>query len=166
MIGMITSRPCMGLALAAVVATSCSSPAEPSIPLPAGDPTVVVAMDEYRFDYDPEVPAGRVVFRFDNVGQLPHRVTMLPLPEDFPPIEEQLRSAERRVITPFAGIPDRPPGASETFAVDLLPGVRYALICFVEDPDGQSHAQKGMASEFRAAGEVAIDMTTSTSTGG
>lgn len=148
----MASRGCMGLGLAAVMATSCSAPSEPTIPLPAGAPTVVVTMDEYRFDYDPEVPAGRVVFRFDNVGQLPHRATMLPLPDDLPPIDEQLRGTERQVINPFAGIPDRPPGASGTFAVDLLPGVRYAIICFVEDPDGQSHAQKGMASEFRAAG--------------
>lgn len=140
------------LAVVILAASSCASSASPGIPLPAGAPTVVVSMDEYSFNYEPLVPAGRVVFRFDNVGQLPHRVTMVPLTEDVPPVDQQLQGSERRSVSPFAGIPSRPPGASETFAVDLVPGVRYALICFVEDDDGQTHATKGMSSEFRAGG--------------
>lgn len=122
-------------------------------------------MDEYGFRYDPAIPDGRVVFRFDNVGQLPHRVTMVPLDEDVPPIDEQLQGAERRFTSPFAGIPDRPPGASGTFAVELVPGVRYAMICFVEDADGRTHASKGMSTEFRTVSAATTDDPANNSTG-
>lgn len=108
-------------------------------------------MREFAFDYSPRrVPAGRLVVRVRNVGRLVHRLSMLPLSEDVPPIEVQLRGSERRAIAPFAGIYDRAPGQEGTFAVDLVAGQRYAFICFVIDEKG-SHAQKGMSSEFRAA---------------
>lgn len=91
-----------------------------------------------------------MIFRIRNVGSIPHRLAVVPLPEDFPPIQEQLRGSERRFIDPIAGIYQRLPGSTGTFAVDLAPGRRYAMICFVVDPDDKSHAVKGMTSEFRA----------------
>ncbi len=110
-------------------------------------------MDEYRFVYDDNIPPGRVVFDVTNAGRIPHRLSLLPLTEDFPPIDVQVRGSERRFINPFAGIPPREPGERGTFAVELAPGVRYALVCFlVDDQDNQSHAVKGMTSEFRTAG--------------
>lgn len=119
-------------------------------PLPAAAPVVVVSMGEYSFDYHKTIPRGRAVFRFVNEGRVAHRPALLPLPEDVPPIAEQLRGSKRRTINPFGGVSDRPPGATGTFAVDLQAGRRYALICYARDPDGSSHALKGMASEFRA----------------
>jgi len=110
---------------------------------------VIVAMRDHRFEFDPVIPAGRVVFRMDNAGQAPHRLTLFPLPEDLPPIDVQLRGDQRRLLKPFAGIYDRPPGDTGTFAVDLAPGQRYAMICSLRDEDGQPHYLKGMASEFR-----------------
>jgi hypothetical protein len=107
-------------------------------------------MREFAFDYDHDVPAGRVVFRFRNVGHVDHRVTLVSLPEDLPPIDEQIRGSTRQFVAPFAGTYPRPPGATATFAVDLVAGRRYGLVCFVQDPDGQTHALKGMTSEFRA----------------
>lgn len=138
--------------LTAIAATSCSSSSRPGpdAPPPQGAPTVVVTMRDHSFAYPPNVPAGQVVFRALNEGQTVHRLTMVALTEDIPPIKEQLRGTERRFLSPFAGIPDRPPGRSGTFAVDLVPGNRYAMICFVVDPDGESHAAKGMSAEFRA----------------
>lgn len=110
-------------------------------------------MDEYRFEHDLPVPAGRVIFRIRNVGSITHRLAVVPLPEDFPPIQEQLLGTERRFIGPVAGIYERRPGSTGTFAVDLAPGQRYAMICFVVDLDEKSHAVKGMTSEFRAGEE-------------
>lgn len=127
--------------------TTARSPTAP--PLPTASPVVMVTMREYRFDYDPAVAGGRVVFRFVNKGQVPHRPALVPLTEDIPPIAKQLRGSKRRAVKTFAGITDRRPGATGTFAVDLVAGRRYALICYARDPDGSSHAQKGMASEFR-----------------
>jgi hypothetical protein len=140
------------LALSLVVITSCQSSALP--PPPQGSPVVVVNMEDYRYEHEPSIPAGRVVFRFVNTGVYTHRPSLLPLDEDVPPIDEQLQSSERRIVLPFAGVPDRQPGESGTFAVDLEPGRRYALICFFRDPDGVTHARKGMTSEFRAGGQV------------
>lgn len=121
-------------------------------------------MLDYRFDLDRSVPAGRVVFRIRNRGQVPHHLTMLPLPEDVPLIAEQLRGTQRRVVEPYAGIYEREPGDSGTFAVDLAPGRRYALICSVQDEDGQPHWRKGMAREFRTPGTSPEDATATTTT--
>lgn len=52
------------------------------------------------------------------------------------PIDVQLHRSERRSVIPFAGVPPVRPGDCAMFAVDLIPGVRYALVCFEEDGDG------------------------------
>ncbi len=154
------TRPAVRLALvAALAAIGCQGSAGSSAPLPVGAPEVVVTMDEYRFDFSTPIPAGRVVFLVRNRGELPHRLTLVPLAEDLPPLGEQLRGTTRQYIAPFAGISERAPvsqpGDSGMFAVDLVAGRRYGVICFVEDPDGQSHALKGMYAEFRAGAEPA-----------
>jgi hypothetical protein len=131
---------------------SCSTPSGSGPVLPPAPQELVVTMREYRFDYSPPQGAGRVVFRAHNAGQEEHDLALIPLAEDIPPIDEQLRGQVRRVITPFARIPPRPPGGRGAFAVDLVPGQRYALVCFVAGPDGQAHALKGMNAEFRAEG--------------
>ncbi|MDP8927597.1 MAG: hypothetical protein M3O70_03220 [Actinomycetota bacterium] len=132
----------------ALLASACQ-PARTEPALPPGPPVVTVTLTEYRFEYDPNIPPGRVVFRFVNAGTVRHRPALIPLPESIPPIEEQLHGDQRVVTVPFAGIRGRDPGETGTFAVDLTADVRYALICFARDPNGESHALKGMASEFR-----------------
>jgi hypothetical protein len=109
---------------------------------------VDVVMREYRFDYAKNVPPGRVVFRVRNEGTLEHSLTLIGLPEDYPPIDEQLHSETRRGAPTLALVPVRRPGTGSSFAVDLVPG-RYAFVCFVQDADGVLHALKGMNSEFR-----------------
>lgn len=149
--GLAARNPGKGVALLLLVAVflgGCAGSSRPAV-LPASPPVVLVTMDEYRFDYEPAIPPGRVVFRVHNADDIPHRLSLLSLPEDLPPIEDQLRGSERRVLTPFAGVHTRLPGESGAFAVDLEAGRRYALVCFLQDPDGTSHALKGMASEFR-----------------
>ncbi len=106
-------------------------------------------MLDHRFEIGTPVPAGRVVFRFDNGGQTAHNVIMIPLAEDVPPIEVQLRGSERRLVEPFAGVYDRAPGETGSFAVDLVAGQRYAMVCSLPAEDGQPHWMKGMAIEFR-----------------
>lgn len=119
--------------------------------LPPAPPVVVVTAREYRFDYVPPTATGRVLFEVRNAGTLEHQLRLYPLEEDFPSIDEQLHGTERRILTRFAGTQPLAPGTQETFAVDLAPGRRYALICFVQDADGQRHALKGMNAEFRSA---------------
>ncbi|MDP9387027.1 MAG: hypothetical protein M3Q48_03660 [Actinomycetota bacterium] len=106
-------------------------------------------MRDNRFDFDRAVPAGRVVFQVRNAGSVAHRLALLPLDERLPPLDEQLRGETREVVTPFAGIPARRPGAVGTFAVDLVAGRRYGIICSLSDPSGRSYAVGGMNAEFR-----------------
>ena len=107
-------------------------------------------MAEYRFDHQAEIPPGRTVFRVVNAGAESHSLVLVGLEEDVPPIDEQLRSPNRRGAATYAQVPERPPGSRDTFAVDLEPG-RYAFICFVRGSDGISHSLKGMSSEFRVS---------------
>lgn len=139
--------------LAALLFTSCGQAAREQRALPSGPPKVIVRMNNYRYEFDRAVPAGRVVFEFLNVGRVDHRPVLIPLPEDVPPIAEQVRGEDRQVATPFAGVPALEPGERGTFAVDLAPHGRYALICLARDADGTSHALQGMVAEFRTEAE-------------
>ena len=105
-------------------------------------------MSDYRFEHASEAPAGRVVVRVANAGAQPHSLVLVELDEDIPPLDEQLRSEARRGVPTLAQIPERPPGSTDVFAVDLVPG-RYGFICFVKDADGVPHYLKGMSSELR-----------------
>lgn len=137
----------------AATLTACERAGSDGAGPPEGPPVVDVTMTEYDYAHPVPVPAGRVVFRFVNEGRLVHQPDLLPLPEGLPPIDEQLRGDQRAAITPFAGIPPREPGDVGTYAVDLVPGQRYAIVCFARDPDDdESHALQGMATEFRAGG--------------
>ena len=140
--------------------TACST-GDAGKALPGGPTVVTISLEEYRFDYSTPVAAGRVVFRFENEGKLVHQPDLLPLGEEVPPIDEQLRGDTRVAVAPFAGIPPRNPGETGAFAVDLVAGQRYAFVCFARDPDDdESHALKGMSTEFRAGGPDARPMPT------
>jgi len=146
----------VGCAVVVTVLGACQpSVSRPPAPLPPAPAVVEVTMREFRFDHQRDVPAGRVVFQLRNDGRLEHELTLLPLAEDVPPISEQVSGSQRRQLAPFAGVYPRQPGTTDTFAVDLVAGRRYALLCYLRDSDGTSHARKGMASEFRAGGTAA-----------
>ena len=105
-------------------------------------------MREYRFDYRPTVERGRVVVRATNAGTVNHDLVLVALPDDFPPVDQQLHAETHLPVVTLAAVNAHPPGTGSTFAVNLEAG-RYAFLCFVKDPDGQTHALKGMSSEFR-----------------
>lgn len=138
-----------GLLVSSLLAISCEGSTTADAPLP-GSPTVVeVNLSEYRITLESKVEVGRVVFRVTNSGREEHQLTLLPLPDDLPRFDEQLRGSNRRILSPFAEIPTLQPGASTAFAVDLRPDQRYGLACFIVAPDGESFALKGMNLEFR-----------------
>lgn len=132
-------------AVAVLVAATCGGPASP---LPAGPAVAEVTMDEYAFHLEGGVPPGRVVFHVRNAGEQEHELILTPLPEDFPPVQEQLAGRTRRAVQTMFIVQPRSPGEDTRFAVDLTPG-RYAMVCFVTDPDGRTHADKGMSAEFQ-----------------
>lgn len=136
-----------------VLLGACQS-ASTGAPLPPGPPVVTVTMREYSFDYNPDVPSGRVVFRLVNAGHLTHQPGLRLLPDEMLPIQEHFRNraagGQPAVVSPYAGVPPREPGEAGSFAVDLRPGQRYAFICFGRDPDdNEPHAYQGMSAEFR-----------------
>lgn len=141
------ARRWLGVAAAAVL-TACQAGER----WPPSPPVHNVVMDEYRFTLDrPSLQPGRMVIRVANHGQLSHELVLVDVPPDLPrSVDEQLRSEERLAVATRAYLRPRPSGATGVFAVDLRPG-RYALICFLEDPDGKIHAVKGMNAEFRVA---------------
>jgi len=122
-----------------------------SAPLPPAPTTVKVSMSEYRFSYNKQIPAGRVVFRIANAGSVVHRMILTPWPSNLAPVQEELHNDKPNPINPIAGIDNRPPGTEGFFAADLTPG-RYAMLCLFIDPDHQAHAMKGMTSEFTVPG--------------
>jgi hypothetical protein len=116
--------------------------------LPPSPRVIDVTMREYRLDYGRPVPRGRVVFRGHNAGRIKHSLTLLSLPEDFPPLEDELRNKKSRPIAPVANLHPLEPGESDAFAVDLAPG-RYGLVDFQRGRDRVDNATKGANSEFR-----------------
>lgn len=105
-------------------------------------------MLDYRFEAAQPFRRGRNIISVRNSGTVEHSLTLVDLPDDVPPINEQLHSDVRRAVGTIARVPARAPGAGTRIAVDLMPG-RYAMVCFVVDPDGVTHGLKGMSTEFR-----------------
>lgn len=145
----MTNAPVAIVVVVAALATGCSSETKSALGLPPPPAVIAVQLKDFSFGYRPTVPSGRVVFHVTNVGKVLHNMAVLPLPDDLPPIAEQLRGQERRSVSPFAAMRPVRPAEAREFAVDLAPGTRYALLCSVTDSEGKSHALKGMNSEFR-----------------
>ena len=135
------------MAAAVVVASSCGGESSNTY-LPPRPATVGVTMREYAFAHPPRIPPGRVVVRAHNAGAERHELVVVALPEDLPPIAEQLRSESSRGVPTIAILPERAPATVGSFALSLTPG-RYAMVCFLKGADGTAHAFKGMSSEFR-----------------
>lgn len=119
-------------------------------PLLPGPHVVDVTMTDNRYEYTPPIRSGRVVFRVRNAGNHEHRIAIYPLPEDLPPIDVQLQGSERRNVQRLAAPLPRKPRQTQSFAVNLEPGRRYALLCFLKPPGSQNtYAELGMNTEFR-----------------
>lgn len=143
-----SKRVLVFVAGAAVLAASCGPPGALLPPRPAAVP---VTMNEFRFEYSKSIPRGRVIFEAINAGKLEHRMTLVPLPDDFPPVDVQRRNRDpekSRTIDPVATSTPVPPGGRASFAVNLGP-YRYALFCLLAEEDGKSHYRAGMVSEFK-----------------
>lgn len=126
---------------------ACRRSVPGALPLP---PAVVnITMREFSLDRDRPIPAGRVLFRARNLGRVDHQLYLVVVDEQSPPVAETFRARAREVLSPLAYLPAVPPGGTATFAHDLPVG-RYALICLLQDDEGESHAAKGMNLEFRA----------------
>jgi uncharacterized cupredoxin-like copper-binding protein len=120
--------------------------------LPRADATIVAK--DYEFSGFEGLRSGDQVVHVENEGQLEHNwgvFSLRPgqtaqdlatfLASDGPPSGPP----------PFTGSPGLigalPRGGEATRTLELRPGT-YALVCFVRDPDGRAHYEKGMVKEF------------------
>lgn len=146
-----------------VMATGCGSEEAKRPAAPEPPPSFGLTMREYS--YAPSVapdaiPAGRVNFTLRNDGDLGHQPALVFVPDDFPPMSEQVRGDERRPVRILANNAGIPVGVTTALAVDLQPGQRYAFLCLAKADEGKQHSQLGMAWEFRTPGEPAVTTTT------
>lgn len=128
----------------------CAGAGSSEEPLPPEAATVEVRLadDELSLEGRP-VPAGRVVFEVRNVGEHDHRLTLAPIGDDRPPMEQDVADETERPIRQLARVPTLKPGETGTFAVDLAPDQRYAMVDYAEAPDGTQYMDLGVVGEFR-----------------
>ncbi len=150
------SRLLVAPAMAALLAAPLATAGGPGHPPPS--PEVTIVSSEYGFDLPASLPAGPTLLHLTNRGKTVHHVTRV-----------QLRSGRRLAdllgalgkpgalpawAVPAGGPNAVMPGGSSRALVDLQPG-RYALLCFVPDPDGKPHFMKGMARELTVTAAAA-----------
>lgn len=145
---MRASRPLSLLAAVGLLAAGCRArPTRAALPPP---PQIVeLTISDTHYAYNPKIHPGRTVFVCRNLGQVTHTALLIPVGEDFPPVDVQLHGSVRRSVQILAGTGVKP-GARGIFAVDLTAGQRYYLEDLNRGPDLQIYAFKGLASEFRA----------------
>jgi hypothetical protein len=122
-----------------------------TVPIPAGVTPVPVALQEFAFVYDKSLTAsGNIAFQASNIGAAPHELQIAKLNTNRPLVDLINEGGEG----PPEGVEDIgglffEPGESGNlvFTQPLAPG-RYAMVCFVETPQGVPHAALGMFSEF------------------
>lgn len=128
--------------------TACGGRGGEGGALPPPPSLFAISMRNFAYEHASAAPAGRVVLLVRNDGTTAHSLSLVVLPEDFPPLAEQLRGPERRAVPILGSISELAAGSTDSFAVELAPG-RYGFVCNIRFPDGTTHGTRGMSSEFR-----------------
>lgn len=118
-------------------------------PLPR--PEIILTLNDYSFDFDKPVTAGKHTIRLENAAQQSHEAVLVQIAPG-KTVMDVLKWLEKPEGTP----PGKPIGGTTGFAqgevnmitYDFAPG-NYGLICFVPDSkDGKPHFVHGMVKEF------------------
>lgn len=125
-----------------------------------------VSASEYAFEVPETVPAGATRMALENTGNEPHHAQLFQLNADatMEDLQTQLATGDPFALlqvgtfTGGTGVVD-PGGQSRAEAVPVLEESTYALMCFIEDPEGVPHVVKGMLQPF----EVTADDAAATS---
>lgn len=142
-----------GLALLATVAAACGPTAQAGEPGTSLPETTVVA-DDYRFEV-PDIEAGPVRLRLDNVGQEAHHAQLFALHDgvDVDDLQAALAAEDDALLAAmgsFAGGTGTVSPGQDSWAdgiVELSAGA-YAFVCFIPAADGMPHVGKGMLELF------------------
>jgi uncharacterized cupredoxin-like copper-binding protein len=120
--------------------------------------SVTVTADEYSFALEGgmQVAAGEVEFVLRNAGDEDHEIGFVKLKEGAT-VEQVLQvigegGDETALIEDdeVGGTEPVEPGQEDSVTVDLTAG-SYAYACFIEAPDGEPHAAKGMYGQLTVA---------------
>jgi hypothetical protein len=117
--------------------------------LPKAD--VVLTLEDYRFDFDKPIKAGRQTIRVENAAPQSHEAVLVQLAPG-----KSVHDFLAWIAKPEGAPPGKPIGGVTGFAqgevnlitYDFTAG-KYGLICFVPDAkDGKPHLEHGMIKEF------------------
>jgi hypothetical protein len=117
--------------------------------LPKAD--VVMTLNDYTFEFDKPVKAGRRTIRIENAAPQSHEALLVQLVPG-----KRVHDVLAWIEKPTGAPPGKPIGGVTGFAQgevnvithDFTPG-NYGLICFVPDAkDGKAHVAHGMIKEF------------------
>ena len=124
---------------------------------PARQPETVVLATDYAFQVPHEIPAGVVVFRFENQGKVPHEMALGQLRAGVTADSMLAYIAQGNdpgdLSDGVVGILIAAPGKSSlgTLSVRLLSGRTYMMICQFTDADSlPPHSAMGMQYSFVA----------------
>ncbi len=144
------------------VLSACGGDAEQDAasPTPTEPEANVVELrgDEYAFVMPETIEGGWTSIRFTNTGDEPHEFALAKLTQG-KTIEDGLRLLSEATSGPppewieiRAGLPTLDAGETATLTQDLEPGT-YALLCFLDAPDGKTHIEHGMVRGFEVRGQ-------------
>jgi uncharacterized cupredoxin-like copper-binding protein len=117
--------------------------------LPKAD--VVMTLEDYTFEFDTPIRAGRQTIRVENAAPQSHEAVLVQLAPG-----KTVHDFLAWIGKPNGPPPGKPIGGVTGFAqgevnlitYDFTPG-KYGLICFVPDAkDGRAHVEHGMIKEF------------------
>lgn len=112
---------------------------------------VSLVLDDYVFNFDKPLTAGRHTIKVTNPAAQPHEIQLIQL-EPGKALADMQRWIMKMDGPPpgkaVGGIAGMRPGTTNYFEVELTPG-EYVAICFLPDhKDGKPHFEHGMARQF------------------
>ena len=112
---------------------------------------VNLVLNDYVFNFDKPLTAGRHTIKVTNPAAQDHEIQLIQLNSGKTLSDMQQWIAKMSGPAPgraVGGIASMKPGTTNYFEVDLTPG-EYVAICFVPDKgDGKPHFEHGMARQF------------------
>jgi hypothetical protein len=130
----------------------------------AGSNTLTVKAGEYVYQLKGSPKSGWTQIDFDNAGVEDHMMLVLQLKPGITvkqlkaaAVSQDQNAAFQKIAAPNAdpngvmGTPDLIGPGQKTSTITQLPAGHYGILCFVNAPDGKSHAAHGMVKTFEVA---------------
>lgn len=137
----------LAFALATLLVGACR-PGDGSAPAP---PVLTVTASPYHFEAPDTVPAGLTTLRLVTKGPELHQLALIRIGggKTFADFMARLKQAgpPPEWVSMAGGVDPPQPGASAEVTMMLEPGT-YAIVCFLQAPDGLPHLVKGEYREL------------------